>query len=119
MFFRALDVYDWLRSLERKLETTHVAPGDRVLFVAYFLEGAALQWWENFVTMQPIGHVVTWQELCDEFRGYYIPDQLMERKREQFCNLTQGKMCVHEYRTEFTRLERYGQEKVSSDAKKQ
>jgi hypothetical protein len=114
-----LDADDWLRSLERKLETAHVAPGDRVLFAAYFLEGAALQWWENFVAMQPIGHVVTWQEFCDDFRGYHIPDQLMERKREQFCNLTQGKMSVHEYRTEFTRLARYAQEEVSTDAKKQ
>src|SRR4051812_14618014 len=42
-----LDADDWLRSFERKLETTHVAPGDHVLFAAYFLEGAALQWWEN------------------------------------------------------------------------
>ena len=56
-----LDADDWLRSLERKLETAHVAPGDCVLFAAYFLEGAALQWWENFVAMQPVGHVVTWQ----------------------------------------------------------
>src|SRR3954471_3966548 len=52
-----LDVDDWLRSLERKLKTAHVASGDRVLFAAYFLEGA-------FVAMQPIGHVVTWQEFC-------------------------------------------------------
>src|SRR3954469_3589674 len=85
------DADDWLRSLECKLETTHVAASDRVLFATYFLEGAALQWWENFVAMQPIGHVVTWQEFCDDFRGYHIPDQLMERKREQFGNLTQGK----------------------------
>src|SRR3954466_16215207 len=110
---------DWLRSLERKLETAHVAPGDRVLFAAYFLEGAALQWWENFVEMQPVGHMVTWKEFSDDFRGYHIPDQLMERKREEFCNLTQGKMSVHEYRTEFTRLTRYAQEEVSTDAKKQ
>src|ERR1041385_3880369 len=114
-----LDADDWLRSLERKLETAHVAPGDRVLFATYFLEGAALQWWENFVAMQPVGHVVTWQEFCDDFRGYHIPDQLTERKREQFCNLTQGKMSVHGYRTEFTRLARYAQEEVSTDAKKQ
>src|ERR1041385_7117278 len=114
-----LDADDWLRSLERKLETAHVAPSDRVLFVAYFLEGAALQWWENFVAMQPIGHVLTWQEFCDEFRGYHIPDQMMERKKEEFCNLTQGKMSVHEYRTEFTHLARYGQQEVSTDAKKQ
>src|SRR3954469_24699754 len=89
-----LDADDWLRSIERKLETAHVAPGDRVLFAAYFLEGAALLWWENFSAMQPVGHVVTWQEFSDDFRGYHIPDQLMERKREEFCNLTQGKMFV-------------------------
>src|SRR3954470_1630052 len=114
-----LDADDWLRSLERKLETAHVAPSDRVLFATYFLEGAAIQWWENFIAMQPVGHVVTWQEFCVDFRGYHIPDQLMERKREQFCNLTQGKMSVHEYRTKFTRLARYAQEEVSTDAKKQ
>src|SRR3954464_7986760 len=114
-----LDADDWLRSLERKLETAHVAPGDRVLFAAYFLEGAALQWWESFLAMQPVCHVVTWQEFSDDFRGYHIPDQLMERKREEFCNLTQGKMSVHEYPTEFTRLARYAQEEVSTDAKKQ
>src|SRR4051812_45658158 len=114
-----LDADDWLRSLKRKLEIAHVAPGDRVLFAAYFLEGAALQWWENFVAMQPVGHVVTWQEFCDDFRGYHILDQLMERKREEFCNLTQGNMSVHEYRTEFTCLARYAQEVISTDAKKQ
>ena len=114
-----LDADDWLRSLERKLETAHVAPGDRVLFATHFLEGAALQWWENFVAMQPVGHVVTWQEFYDDFRGYHIPDQLMERKREEFCNLTQGKMSVHEYRIEFTRLARYDQEEISTYAKKQ
>src|SRR4051812_20534305 len=114
-----LDSDHWLRSLERKLETTHVAPSDRVLFAAYFLEGAALQWWENFVAMQPVGHVVTWQEFCGDFRGYHIPDQLMERKREEFFNLTEGKMSFHEYRTEFTRLARYAQEEVSTVAKKQ
>src|SRR3954465_4481323 len=114
-----LDADDWLHSLERKLETAHVAPGDRVLFAAYFLEGAALQWWENFIAMQPVGHVVTWQEFNDDFRGYHIPYQLMERKREEFCNLTQGKMSVQEYRNDFTRLARYAQEEVSTDAKKQ
>src|SRR4051812_29816416 len=44
---KPLDADDWLRSLERKLEAAHVSPSDCVLFAAYFLEGAALQWWEN------------------------------------------------------------------------
>src|SRR3954463_13532170 len=57
-----LEADDWLCSIECKLDTTHVAPDDRVIFAAYFLEGAALQWRENYVAMHPDGHVVTWQE---------------------------------------------------------
>src|ERR1041385_1037623 len=51
-----LEADDWLRSIERKLDTAHVTPIDRVNFAVYFLEGVALQWWENYVAMQPDGH---------------------------------------------------------------
>src|ERR1043165_2579237 len=37
-----LEVDDWLCSVERKLETAHVAPDDRVIFAVSFLEGASL-----------------------------------------------------------------------------
>src|SRR3954471_22965567 len=82
-----LEADDWLRSIERKLETAHVAPDDRVLFAVYFLEGAAAEWWENFVVMHPDGHVVTWQQFRDAFRGYHILDEMTKRKKEEFCNL--------------------------------
>src|SRR3954468_17030058 len=72
----------------------------------------------KFVAIQPEGHVVTWQEFRDAFQGYHILDELMERKREEFCNLSQGNMIVHQYRTEFNRLSRYAPEKISTDAKK-
>src|SRR4051812_37638180 len=94
-----LEVDDWLRSIERKLDTAHVAPNDRIIFAAYILEGAALQWWEKYVAMQSVGHVVTWQEFHEAFRGYHILDELMEHKKEEFCNLTQGEMSIHEYVT--------------------
>src|SRR3954464_14209399 len=114
-----LEADDWLCSIERKLDTAHVAPDDRVVFAVYFLEGAALQWWENYVAMQPDGHVVTWQEFCDAFRGYHLLDELMERKMEEFCNLTQGEMSMHEYVREFNRLARYAQDEITTDARKQ
>src|ERR1044072_5402366 len=87
--YEPLEADDWLRSIERKLDTAHVAPDDCVIFAAYFLEGAALQWWENHVAMQPDGHVVTWLEFRDAFRGYHILNELMEHKKKEFCNLTQ------------------------------
>src|SRR3954463_2616459 len=114
-----LEANDWLCSIEHKLDMAYVAPNDRVIFTSYFLEGAALQWWENYVAMQPDGHVVTWQEFRDAFRGYHILDELMERKKEEFCNLTQGEMPMHEYVREFNRLARYAQDEITTHARKQ
>src|SRR4051812_33215692 len=69
--------------------------------------------------MQPGGHVVTWLEFRDAFRGYHILDELMERNKEEFCNLTQGEMSIHEYVTEFNRLARYSQDEITTVARKQ
>src|SRR3954471_7284005 len=114
-----LEADDWLRSIERNLDTTHVAPDDRVIFAAYFLEGAAAEWWENYVAMQPDGHLVTWQEFRDAFRGYHLLDESMERKKEEFCNLSQGEMSIHEYVREFNHLARYSQDEITNEARKQ
>src|SRR3954470_5626614 len=66
-----------------------------------------------------VTYIVTWQEFRDAFQGYHILDELMERKSEEFCNLSQGNMIVHQYMSEFNRLSRYAPEKISTDAKKQ
>ena len=42
----------------------------------------------------------------------------MERMREQFCSLTQGKMYVLGYQREFNRLSRYAGDEVSTEAQK-
>ena len=55
-----LDADYWLRTIERKLEAGHVAQADWVTYAAYHLEGAAGSWWENFLVMQPVDHIVTW-----------------------------------------------------------
>src|ERR1041385_2277846 len=69
--------------------------------------------------MQPEGHIVSWQEFRDAFRGYHLLDELMERKREDFCNLTQGEMSIYEYVRELNRLTRYAQDEITTDARKQ
>src|SRR4051812_21105337 len=43
----------------------------------------------------------------------------MERKKEEFYNLNQGKMSIHEYVREFNRLARYAQDEITTDAIKQ
>ena len=96
-----LDADDWLRSIEGKLHARHVAYGDRVNYATYHLEGAASSWWENFLNMRPVGPPTTWDEFCTSFREHHIPKGLMDRKREEFCNITQGRRTVDEFSREF------------------
>src|SRR3954469_971443 len=114
-----LEADDWLRNIERKLQAGRVANGDKVNYAAYHLEGAASSWWENYLNMRPAGPPTVWNELCTAFREHHIPKGLMDRKREEFCNLTQGRRTVDEFSREFNRLARYATEEVSTDANKQ
>ena len=50
---------------------------------------------------------------------HHIPEGLMDRKREEFCNFTQARLTVDAYSREFGNLARYAPEEVSTDAKKQ
>ncbi|KAK1653008.1 hypothetical protein QYE76_070813 [Lolium multiflorum] len=114
-----LDADYWLRTIERKLEVAHAAQADWVNFATYHLEGAAGSWWENFLLMQPAGHVVTWPEFKAAFRAYHIPEGLMDEKREEFLKLTQGSGSICDYQGNFYRLACYAPEETSTDAKKQ
>src|SRR3954469_24543447 len=108
-----LDIDDWLRNIERKLHSGHVADGDKINYAAYHLEGATSSWWENYLNMCPAGPHTTWNEFCTAFHEHHIPNGLMDRKRDELCNLTQGRKSVDEYSHEFNRLARYATEEVS------
>src|SRR3954469_8445963 len=69
--------------------------------------------------MRPEGPPTTWNEIRTALREHHIPKGLMDRKHEEFCNLTQGRRTVDEYHREFNRLARYALEEVSTDSKKQ
>src|ERR1041385_257164 len=43
----------------------------------------------------------------------------MDRKQEDFCNLTQGNMTVEAYQREFLNHSRYAEEEIATDARRQ
>ena len=45
-----LEADDWLRVIERKLESFKCQDRDKVLLAAHQLTGTALAWWENYCT---------------------------------------------------------------------
>jgi hypothetical protein len=43
---------------------------EKPLFTAQQLRGPASTWWEKILAIQPAGHLVTWAEFKQAFRGF-------------------------------------------------
>jgi hypothetical protein len=116
-----LDADAWLHIIESKfaLLTIPCADSSKASFATQQLCGAARIWWDNFYSMQPAGHVITWEEFRAAFRAYYIPEGLLERKLNEFLALTQGTSTVLQYAQNFNHLCQYAGYHADNDAKKQ
>src|SRR3954471_20171202 len=101
------------------LQSANVDLADYVNFAAYHLKGAATQWWSTHKRSLPVGEVISWDEFQTAFRARYIPQGIMDRKREEFRNLTQGNMTVEAYQREFLNLSRYAEDEIATEARKQ
>jgi hypothetical protein len=70
-----LDADVWLRVVESKFPLLMGACPDatKVHIATQQLRGPARTWWDHFLDMLPIDHVVTWEEFNAAFRGHHIP----------------------------------------------
>ena len=65
------------------------------------------------------GHVFTWEDFRTAFRAAYIPKPIMDLKRREFLDLTQGRMDVQAYWRQFNHLSRYAPRDVTNAEAKQ
>jgi predicted PolB exonuclease-like 3'-5' exonuclease len=68
--------------------------------------------------MQPVGHIVTWEEFKTTFRGHHIPTGIMDRKLNEFLALTQGNRTELQYAQAFNDLCQYAGYHADTDEKK-
>ena len=68
--------------------------------------------------MLPADHIVTWDEFKNAFRAHHIPEGIMERKLNEFLDLTQGTQTVIQYVQAFNNLCHYVGYHADTDAKK-
>jgi hypothetical protein len=68
--------------------------------------------------MLPADHEVTWEELKTAFRGHHIPAGILDRKLNEFLELTQATRTVLQYAQAFNDLCQYAGYHVDSDEKK-
>jgi hypothetical protein len=115
-----LDADAWLRHIESKfaLLSAPCSDANKALFAAQQLRGTARIWWDQYYTMQPAGHVVTWDEFRTAFSAHHIPEGLIERKLNEFLTLTQGTRTVMQYAQAFNHLCQYAGYHVDTDARK-
>jgi hypothetical protein len=123
LFTRAEDPLDadvWLRVVESKFPLLNGVCSDeaKVRFATQQLRGPARTWWDHFLAMQPVEHVVEWREFKAAFRGHYIPAGIMDRKLNEFLALTQGNCTVLQYAQAFNDLCQYAGYHADTDEKK-
>jgi hypothetical protein len=68
--------------------------------------------------MQPVDHMVTWEELKTAFRGHHIPAGIMDRKLNEFLALTQGNHTMLQYTQAFNDLCQYAGHHADTDERK-
>jgi hypothetical protein len=110
----------WIKAIEAKFSvfTLPCSKVRKASFPALQLRGATLIWWENFRTMIPAGHQITWAEFKQAFKEHHIPKGLMNRKMKELLALKQGSDTVYEYAKKFNASCQYGGHHVHNNAKK-
>jgi hypothetical protein len=114
-----MDVDDWSKTIEKKLQVVQCTNRERVLFVAHQLVGPATDWWDAYVETHEKPETISWQEFRNNFRTHHVPFWMMMLKKKEFEDLKQGSMSVNEYVTQFTQLSRYAPDDVDTDEKTQ
>jgi hypothetical protein len=115
-----LDVDGWIRTIKSKFSLLVVPCSDtnKAHFAAQQLRSTTRLWWDNYFTMLPTDHVVTWEEFKNAFRAHHILEGLLERKLNEFLALTQSTRTVLQYAQAFNNHCQYMGYHADSDAKK-
>jgi hypothetical protein len=114
-----MDVDDWLKTIEKKLQVVQCTNRERVLFAAHQLVGPTANWWDAYVEAHEEPETINWQEFRNNFRTHHVPLGVMKLKKKEFEDLKQGSMSASEYVTRFTQLSYYAPDNVDTDEKKQ
>jgi hypothetical protein len=123
LFTRAEDPLDadvWLMVVESKFPLLNGVCSDvaKVRFATQQLRGPAWTWWDHFLAMQPVDHVVEWREFKAAFRGHHIPAGIMDCKLNEFLALTQGNRTMLQYAQAFNDMCQYAGYHADTDEKK-
>jgi hypothetical protein len=112
-----MDVDDWVKSVEKKLQVVQCNNREKVLLASHQLSGPVADWWVAYVEAHEEPKSINWSEFRATFCAHHVPQGVIKLKKE-FQDLKQGPMSVNEYVIKFTQLSRYAPHEVNTDEKK-
>jgi hypothetical protein len=68
-----MDVDDWLKSVEKKLQVVQCNNHEKVLLASHQLSGPAADWWDAYVEAREEPESINWPEFRAFFRAHHVP----------------------------------------------
>ncbi|XP_068332919.1 uncharacterized protein [Pyrus communis] len=101
----------WLEHIEKTFRVLHNQgnlPVKRwVETTSWFLGKESAAWWEQESRRLTPAERTDWDVFQELFRRRFVPPEYIDRKKQEFTELKQGKMTANEYYWRFTDLSRY------------
>jgi hypothetical protein len=116
---KPMDVDDWMKTIEKKLQVVQCTNRKIVLFRAHQLVRPVADWWDTYVEAHKEPESINWKEFRNSFRTHHVPLGVMKVRKKEFEDLKQGSITMSQYVTSFTQLSRYAPNNVDMDEKKQ
>jgi hypothetical protein len=95
--YKPIAADDWLRTINKKLDTIEAQEVERVRFAAHQLEGPAAEWWDNYQITYPDVNAITSNQFQQAFCTAHIADGVIQLKSCEFRDLRQGSRSMTEY----------------------
>jgi hypothetical protein len=79
-----MDVDDWLKTVERKLQVVQYNNREKVLLASHQLIGPATDWWDTYVEAHEEPDTINWNEFKMAFRSHDVPQGVIKLKKKEF-----------------------------------
>jgi hypothetical protein len=77
-----MDVDDWLKFVEKKLQVVQCNNYEKVLLASHQLSGPAIDWWDAYVEAHEEPESINWPEFRAAFHAHHVPSGLIKLKKE-------------------------------------
>ncbi|XP_068320480.1 uncharacterized protein [Pyrus communis] len=108
----------WLEHIEKTFRVLHNQgnlPVEKwVETTSWFLGKVSSSWWEHEVRRLTPEERTDWEMFRQLFRKRFVPPEYINRKKQEFTELRQGKLTANEYYRRFTNLSHYYLEVVAN-----